>query len=244
MWGTNAGRWYTLPLRIKPDLGQRPKDGVKPIKQVWAVFQDNVARSKLANEAGILKPQTAALAIKSKPRPARRKVLAGEAARNDINGNSIGSKSVCAKLSHVSIAGDVGPMLCKDTAGKLLYFAKGNGLKTACAFKAKAKAADAAKKIKDAQHLDCAGSERGNGDDQDNASQSGFRHGVKVAHVLPDVRRGHVGIRQRRQAVIIGWGHAASPCSASISRSAASTRVTLASVIPFLPFFQLQKLAG
>jgi hypothetical protein len=203
-----------MPLRIAPDLADTLQDSDNSVsEQCGDVLQDNPWHGQFVSKSERLSEQPAARSgdtVSTVSMSGAANVLAGEACCNDINGNAIGSKSFGGKLSHVSIAGDVGPMLCKDTAGKLLYFAKGNGLKTARALQAKAKAADPAKKIKNAQHLDCAGSERGNGDNQDNASQSGFRHGVKVLHVLPFIHKVWI-IGQRRQAVIIGWGHAASP---------------------------------
>jgi hypothetical protein len=74
--------------------------------------------------------------------------LAWEAAAYSVNGNSIGSKSLCGKFAHVSIAGDVGPVLFNDIPWKLLNFTKCDGFKSASAFKAKAEASYPAKQIK------------------------------------------------------------------------------------------------
>jgi hypothetical protein len=77
--------------------------------------------------------------------------LAGETSADNVNGNSIGSKSLCGKFAHVSVAGDAGPMLCKHSAGEMFDFAKCDGFKSASAFEAKAKSPYAAEKIKNPQ---------------------------------------------------------------------------------------------
>jgi len=152
MRGTNGARWYAIPLRIVPDRGQRSENVSKPsIQQLWTVFQCDVLGSKLANEPEKLPPQTAAFSGKTELRPADRKILTREPSADDINGNSIGSKSVCGEFSHVGVAGDVGPVLCKDTSGELLYFAESYGFETAGALKTERKSADAGKQIEHPQ---------------------------------------------------------------------------------------------
>tara|TARA_R110000822_G_scaffold307480_1_gene434582 strand:+ start:1406 stop:1684 length:279 start_codon:yes stop_codon:yes gene_type:complete len=84
--------------------------------------------------------------------------LAWEAARDDINGNSIPSKNVACEFGNVFIAWHSRPMFSQNLAREWLYFAECYGFKSARAFKAKAKSADAAEKIKDAQffhHFTC-----------------------------------------------------------------------------------------
>ena len=53
------GSWYTVPLRIIPDLGNVPEYSLKPsspfsIKQVCDVFKDGVSGSKLPKQTGAL----------------------------------------------------------------------------------------------------------------------------------------------------------------------------------------------
>jgi hypothetical protein len=76
--------------------------------------------------------------------------LAWETARDDIDGNSIGRKSFCGKGAHVSVAGDVRPVLGEDFARELFDFAEGDGFEAARSFKAKGKSSNAGKQIKDA----------------------------------------------------------------------------------------------
>jgi hypothetical protein len=76
--------------------------------------------------------------------------LAGESSADNVNGNSIGSKSLCGKFAHVSVAWDAGPMLCKHSPGEVFNFTEGDGFESACSFEAKAKSSYARKKV---QHL-------------------------------------------------------------------------------------------
>jgi hypothetical protein len=78
--------------------------------------------------------------------------LAREAARDDINGNSIPSKNVGCEGSNVMVYRHLRPVFRQYAAGEFFDFAERYGLETACAFQAKAESADAAKKIKDAHH--------------------------------------------------------------------------------------------
>lgn len=152
--GTNGERWNAVPLRIVPDRGQRSENVAEPsIQQLWAVFQRNPLRSKLANEAEKFPPQSASFSFKAKAGTARRKILAGESATDGIDGNSIGSKSVTGQRPNIIIAGDIGPVLRQHTAREFFDLAEGDRLKAASAFKPKAEPSDAAEKIEYAQLL-------------------------------------------------------------------------------------------
>ncbi len=150
--GTNGSRRNAFPFRIIPDLGQRPENIAKPsIKQLCAVFHDDVAGSNFANEARLFSPQSASLSVKAKSAARRRKVLAGEPSADDINGNSIGSKSACGKGSNVIVNRNLRPVLGKNLTGKGLDLAEGDGFKAARALKTKGEAANPAEQIKDSQ---------------------------------------------------------------------------------------------
>jgi hypothetical protein len=57
VWGTNGGSWYAVPFRIKPERGQVSENSLKaPSKQSCDVLHDDVARSYLANNSGVLRP--------------------------------------------------------------------------------------------------------------------------------------------------------------------------------------------
>ena len=50
MWRANVGRSQTAPLRIEPELGQRPENGVESSKSESSdVFQEDVDWSQSAN---------------------------------------------------------------------------------------------------------------------------------------------------------------------------------------------------
>jgi hypothetical protein len=159
--GTNVGSWYIVPLCIIPDRGQvceysakpSPWLFLRPRKQVCDVFKDCEAGSNFANKAKALTPQPASRSI-CKPclLPCHAKVLAWKTSSDDINsGNSIGSKSLCGKGADIVVAGDIGPVFGEDFARERFDFAEGDGLETACSFKAKAKPSDAREKIEDAE---------------------------------------------------------------------------------------------
>lgn len=152
MAGAKGGSWYAMPLRIIPERGQGSENGIQPSRKQRAdVLQDNKSRSQVANKTGDLIEKTTSLACESGALPCKTDVLAWETARNDIDGNSIGSKSLGCEFAHVAIAGDVWPVLCEDTTGELLNFAERDGLETARPFKTQRKAADAGKQVEDAQ---------------------------------------------------------------------------------------------
>src|SRR3546814_3396756 len=95
MGRANDGRWYAIPFRIIPERGQRSENVSKPsTKQLCDVLQQNELWSKFANQTGDLRKETGTLTGKSEAASRDADVLAGEAARDDINvGNSIGSRS-------------------------------------------------------------------------------------------------------------------------------------------------------
>jgi hypothetical protein len=73
-----------------------------------------------------------------------RSILARETPANAINGNSIGSKSLCGEFSHVRVAGNIRPVLGEDATGELFDFAEGDGFEAARSFEAKAESSYAA----------------------------------------------------------------------------------------------------
>lgn len=150
--GTSGSRGDALPLCIIPERGQRPENVAKPsIKQLWRVFHDDEAGANFANQACIFGPQSTAFAAKPTAIASRRKVLAGEPSTDDINGNSIGSKSFAGKLADIAVAGDIRPVLGEDFAGVFFDFAERDGFKATSSLQSKREAADAGKEI---QHLE------------------------------------------------------------------------------------------
>jgi hypothetical protein len=147
-----VGSWYAVPFRIIPERGQGSENVCKPsTKQCCDVFQDDISWCQFANQTGDFVEQTAALSGKPCALPCGADVLTWEPAADDIDGNSIGSKSLCGKGADIIVTGDIGPVLGEDFARERFDFAEGNGFKSACSFKAKAKPSDAREKIEDAE---------------------------------------------------------------------------------------------
>ena len=150
MRGTDCTRWYTLPLCIVPDRGQVSENSVNPeTKQRCDVLHDDVSGSKFANKSGILRPETAALAVQACSRRSLcdRYVLTGEAPADGVNSNSVCCQAVCCKCPNVIVARHLGPMFLQDAAAERLNFAKRYRLEPAAAFQSKAEAAYAAEKV-------------------------------------------------------------------------------------------------
>ena len=155
MWSADSCRWYAVPLRIIPDLGQVSENSTKPSARSFAgatkktsdVLHDDELRSYLANEADDFAPEAGPLTVKSRTPTSDGYVLAGKSARNDVNGNSIGSKPLCGEGSHVIVTGDLGPMLRQHTAGEGFDFAEGDRLESARPLKAEGEAANTRKQI-------------------------------------------------------------------------------------------------
>jgi hypothetical protein len=85
------------------------------------------------------------------PSSGRAEWLAWESTTDDIDGNSIGSKSLARKGSYIVIAGHLRPVFRQHPPAEWIDFAKGNGLKAARALKAKVEAADPSEQGEDAE---------------------------------------------------------------------------------------------
>lgn len=136
--GTNGASWYAVPFRIVPERGQGSENVSKPsTKQSCDVFQDDVSGFQFANQTGDFVEQAAAFTGKPGPKSCEADVLTREAPADDIDGNSIGSKSFCGEGSHVVIAGDIWPVFGKDATGELFNFTERDGFEAIdlCSFK-------------------------------------------------------------------------------------------------------------
>ena len=150
--GANGCRWNAIPLRIIPERGQRPEYVAQPsIKQLWAVLQDDEAGSYLANEPGELKPKPAPLPCETEAASGSAKILAGEAAADDIDGNSIGSKSFAGEGPDIVIARHLRPMLRQHAPAEGFDLAEGDRLEAARPLQPQAEAADAREQV---EHLE------------------------------------------------------------------------------------------
>ena len=84
--GTNGRSRNAMPLRIIPDLGQRPENSVQsPSKQRCHVFQHNNFRSELLNHANGLEEESASGTVKSCPCAGVGNILTGESPADDVD---------------------------------------------------------------------------------------------------------------------------------------------------------------
>jgi hypothetical protein len=147
VWCTNGARRNNRPLRIIPEAGQVSENNSHSvIEQRCDVLHDRVTWSYLANEPGNFSPEARSLSIKAGPSPSSRYVLAREATTDDVNGNSVSSKSVGCEFSNVIVAGHLGPVFREHAAGVVLDFAEGDSLKAARALQTKAESRRCPKK--------------------------------------------------------------------------------------------------
>jgi hypothetical protein len=148
MWGASVGSWNAVPLRVIPERGQIGEDDIEaPNKESWRVFQDDEQRSKFANQTGDFGPKARASSSDALAPTGQANVLTGETGCNDVDTSAAGA----GKGADIVITGNIGPVLGEDFARERFDFAEGDGLETACSFKAKAKPSDAREKIEDAK---------------------------------------------------------------------------------------------
>lgn len=148
----NVGSWYAVPFRIIPDRGQVSENSAQPsTKQCCDVLHDKELWSKFASKPDDLDPEAASRSIQASAKSCERQILAREPSADDIDGNSIGSKSLCGEFSNVMIARHLWPVFRQHAAGKFFNFAKGDRLKPAGAFQPKTETADPAEQVEDTQ---------------------------------------------------------------------------------------------
>jgi hypothetical protein len=94
--GAEGGGWYTVPDSIIPERGKVSENGSHPeTKQAWDVLHDDEPWSYLANKSPVFSPQTRPFTFKASALSSMAKVLAGEAATDCVNGNSVSLQNVC-----------------------------------------------------------------------------------------------------------------------------------------------------
>lgn len=123
MRGTNGCRRYAIPLRIEPERGQIPENlSESSSKEAWDVLHEDVSRSYQANDTGELRPEPAVV-VEPSPLPGGAERLAGEAAGDEVDGlDAVGTASAAliVDVSHVGVAGHVGPVLGEDATAPLV----------------------------------------------------------------------------------------------------------------------------
>lgn len=79
----DLGRAEHTPFRIEPELGQRPEYSSEMSSELWDVLHEDERRSKKANDAQELAPETGSRAVDAGPPPGDADVLAWKAAADD-----------------------------------------------------------------------------------------------------------------------------------------------------------------
>src|ERR1044072_6216986 len=109
MGGTRGRRRNAVPFRIVPDRGQVPENAVEaPVTESCDVFHDDVAGSNRANEPRKFGPEAGFRAFDAFALAGVADVLAGEAAREDLD---VGRAPESTNIMEPS---DAGPVLGED----------------------------------------------------------------------------------------------------------------------------------
>lgn len=147
MRGADGGSWNTVPDRIIPERGKVSENGSHPeTEQTCDVFHNDELWSYFANDPAILFPKTRSRTFDARSLSSSGNVLAREPAADDIDGNSVSSKSVGCEVSNVMVDRNIGPVFRQHAAGVVLDFAEGDSLKAARALQAKAESRRCPKK--------------------------------------------------------------------------------------------------
>jgi hypothetical protein len=110
-----------------------------------------VDRSNFANESRVLSPEAAALAINARAFSRKTDILTGKSAADRIDSNSVSGQSVGCEFSDVVIDRHSGPVFRQHLAAIRFDLAERDGLETASALEAQAKATNAREQVEDAQ---------------------------------------------------------------------------------------------
>jgi len=106
--GTNGCRWYAVPVRIVPALGQVSEYDINPPnKQCCDVFHEHESGSYFANQSAHLSPESTSLASDALSLSGIANVLAGEPAADQVNPFEV----FALHIPHVPEAGHIGPVL-------------------------------------------------------------------------------------------------------------------------------------
>lgn len=85
MWRANIGRSQAAPLRIEPEAGQRPENGVESSKsESCDVLQEDESWSQVANGVRESEEESGSPAVDAGPAPGETDVLTGKAADNQV----------------------------------------------------------------------------------------------------------------------------------------------------------------
>lgn len=114
----DVGSSKAAPVRVVPRFGQTGHDKSESgSKETWDVLHDDDSRSKNANGAGELEPQSRASAVsESSAEASVGDVLAREATTEHVDGLNLSP----VNGGDVSVVGDAGPVTREDLVARLL----------------------------------------------------------------------------------------------------------------------------
>lgn len=106
------------------------------------IFCNNPTWVALSDESQHFRPEVTVI-CRAQSLPGKTEWLAWISSANNVNVSNVAS----FQCPYIVKYRNIRPMLFKDLPAKRFYFAKRHGLKSACALKAQAKAANAAKQV-------------------------------------------------------------------------------------------------
>jgi hypothetical protein len=109
--GAELRKWKHSPLRIKPERGKVSKYSTHWFvsKETWNVLNEYVSGSNLPNDTSVVRPQPASFAVDSCLLSSTAKILAREAACDEVDP----LQSISADCGNVSVSRNIRPMPLK-----------------------------------------------------------------------------------------------------------------------------------
>jgi hypothetical protein len=116
----NGGRWYAIPVRIEPDLGQVSENAAEPVaREGTNVFHDRVGGSYFANKTRELSPESRPFVCEPLVLACGRYSLTGESSANNVNW---AGDVFCMESPHIFKNLNSRPVFPKDRPCKRVTF--------------------------------------------------------------------------------------------------------------------------
>jgi hypothetical protein len=137
----------TVPLRIIPDRAELAEHLLQSARaKDRTILNEDKPWPKIGDEAEHLTPKATFGSVRSSHSPGEADVLAGEAANDDINGNSVCAQSFSGETQDIFIVGCLRPMLSQHAPAERVDLAERDSLEPASALQAEVESADSCKK--------------------------------------------------------------------------------------------------
>lgn len=154
--GADGGSWNTVPLRVIPERGKVLKHVPESFRpESRHVLQQDIAGSKVPNEAGHRRPEPARVVLRE-PLAGEGDGLAGESGSDEID-----SRSSLSEKSHIPEVGHVRPVSGEDAAGEGVDLGEPLGSEASGALEAEVDPSDACKEGADPKRRRCCSSSSG-----------------------------------------------------------------------------------